>query len=67
MEKSDLYFVAVAMLVWTFSLLVTAWDFIVLRAMKYNPTPASITGIFMTIVGVYIRRIARKTLGKYYT
>lgn len=66
-ERSDWYFVISASLVFFSALGVTLWDFLVLREMVFLFDLVNVFGLVLFLVGVSIRLVAKRTLGKYYS
>ncbi|MFQ6129452.1 MAG: methyltransferase family protein [Candidatus Hadarchaeaceae archaeon] len=66
-KKSDLYFIILATLFWILALIVTAWDFILFQQAIYRFRFINFVGLSSILVGIAIRRSAKKTLGKYFS
>jgi len=66
-ERADWGFIVPATLIWASSLLVTAWDFVQLQGMIYRFGVVNTLGLILFLTGVVMRRVGKKTLGKYYS
>jgi len=66
-ERADWHFLFIATLIWVSALIVTAWDFIAVQGMNYRFGIVSAIGLSFGLTGVSIRRIAKRTPGKYYS
>jgi len=66
-ERADWGFIIPSTLIWASSLLVTAWDFVHLQGMTYNFGVVNTLGLSLFLIGVSMRRIGKRTLGKYYS
>ena len=66
-ERSDWFFVISATLVFVFALFVTAWDFIMIQKMFFRFGTVNAVGLILFSIGVVIRLIGKRTLGKYYS
>jgi len=66
-ERSDWFFVVSATLVFVLSLLVTAWEFILIQYLTYRFGIVSAVGLILFVTGVAIRLVGKRTLGKYYS
>ncbi|MFQ5837836.1 MAG: methyltransferase family protein [Thermoplasmata archaeon] len=66
-EKADWSFIIPAAIVWSSALLLTTLDFILLQERAYHLSSLSIAGIGLTAMGVTLRVLARKTLGRHFT
>jgi uncharacterized membrane protein len=62
-RREDWRFVIPAKLVFVLALLVTVWDFVYVQGMIYRFGIVSLVGLALLVVGVFIRLMARKTLG----
>lgn len=65
--KADWLFVIPATLVWALALVFTAVDFLVLRGMSIGSGWTNLTGAALIVVGVTIRRLAKKDLGPFFS
>lgn len=66
-EKADWYFIFPATIVWILSLVITAWDFILLQGKIFNFDVVSILGLTLFLAGVSLRVLGRMTLKKSYS
>lgn len=66
-KKKDWYFIIPASAIFLIALLVTFWDFFMFQKATYQLRFVNITGLVMCVLGVAIRIMARKTLGKSFT
>jgi len=66
-ERADWVFVISATLVFVLALLVTAWDFIQIQKMIYRFGMVNAVGLVLFLIGVVIRIVGKRTLGKYYS
>jgi len=66
-ERADWAFVIPSTLIWVCSLLVTAWDFVQIQGISYRFGILNVFGLSFFAIGVLMRRIAKMTLGKYYS
>jgi protein-S-isoprenylcysteine O-methyltransferase Ste14 len=66
-ERADWIFVIPSTLIWVCSLLATAWDFVQIQRMIYRFGTVNALGLGLFTVGVIMRRVAKMTLGKYYS
>jgi protein-S-isoprenylcysteine O-methyltransferase Ste14 len=66
-KKADWYFVIPAMLIWIAALIVTAWDFIQIQPAAYRFSFINLVGLSCMLTGVFVRRLARRDLGKYFS
>lgn len=64
--KSDWYFIIPASITFFSALIITWWDFVKIQEMSYHTNLINITGLLLFVIGVAIRRIGKRTLGKYY-
>lgn len=65
--RSDWYFIIPASLVFFFALFITWWDFVKIQEMTYHMDLINGAGLLLFVVGIVIRRIGKRTLGRYYT
>ena len=66
-KREDWDFVIPASLIFFAALLVTFWDFIQIQEMAYRLSLVNLVGLGLFFTGVAIRRVAKRTLGKYYS
>ena len=66
-KRADWYFIIPATLVWMASLVVTAWDFVLIQKTVYRFGAVNFVGVLLIIIGVAIRRLAKKILGRYFS
>jgi protein-S-isoprenylcysteine O-methyltransferase Ste14 len=66
-EKADWYFILPATIIWVLSLVVTAWDFIMLEGMVYHFGVESGLGVTLFLSGVSLRALGRITLKRSYS
>jgi protein-S-isoprenylcysteine O-methyltransferase Ste14 len=66
-EREDRAFVVLASLVFVLALLVSLWEFVAVQGMVFRFSVLSITGLVLFVVGVSIRLVGKRTLGKYYS
>jgi len=66
-KGTDLYFIIPASLIFFSALLVTLWDFVKIREMAYHLSLVNVVGLGLFSIGVSIRIVARRTLGKYFS
>lgn len=66
-ERADWSFVISATLVFVLALLVTVWDFIQIQKMTYRFGLVNVVGLVLFLVGVGLRLVGKRTLGKYYS
>jgi len=66
-ERADWVFIVPTTVIWVFSLLVTAWDFVYLQGATYRFGPLSVIGLILFLIGQIIRRVGKRTLGKQYS
>ena len=66
-EKEDRAFVVLASLVFVLVLLVSLWEFVTVQGMVFRLNAFSVTGLVLFVVGVSIRLVGKRTLGKYYS
>jgi protein-S-isoprenylcysteine O-methyltransferase Ste14 len=65
--KADWYFVIPATVVWVLSLILTAWDFLVLQGAVYRFSAVSAFGLLLFVMGVLLRAASKRTLSKNYS
>jgi len=65
--SADWRFIVMATLIWVSALIVTAWGFIVTQRMNCHFGSVNIIGLTLILTGIFIRRIAKRILGKYYS
>jgi len=66
-EKADKPFVVSATFVFVLALLAVAWDFVYLQGMVYRINITAVTGLVLFVIGIVIRAVGKRTLGKYYS
>lgn len=66
-ERADWGFIIPATLIWIFALLVTAYDFVQFQGMIYRFGIVNAVGLCVSLIGVSIRKLAKRTLGKYFS
>jgi len=66
-ERADLGFVIPATLVFVIALLLTALDFILIQKLIYRFGIVNAVGLALFLIGVVIRAVGKRTLGKYYS
>jgi len=66
-QREDWPFIILASLIFFSALLVTLWDFVQIQEMTYRLSLVSVVGLGLFVIGVSIRRVAKRTLGKYYS
>ena len=66
-EREDRLFVVLASLVFSFALLVSIWEFVAVQGMVFRLNVFSAAGLVLFVVGVSIRLVGKRTLGKYYS
>jgi len=66
-KREDWSFVIPATLVFALGLLVTGWDFVLVQGMIYRFDIVNLVGLALFAVGVFIRLMARRTLGRYFS
>ncbi len=66
-EKADWIFIVPSTLIWTCSLLVSIWDFIHIQMTVYRFSVLNMLGVSLFAIGVSLRIIAKRTLGKDYS
>ncbi len=65
--QADWYFIVSATFVWISALGVTAWDFIQVRQATFHFGFVNLLGLTSTLIGIVIRRWAKKDLGRYFS
>jgi len=65
--RADWVFIIPTTFIWIVALLVTAWDFIKIQKMIYHLSIVNIVGLVLSVTGIVIRRVGKRTLGKYYS
>lgn len=48
------------------ALFITWWDFVKIQEMIYRINLINVTGLLLFVIGIVIRRIGKRTLGRYY-
>lgn len=66
-EKTDWLFLIPATTIWVIALFVTAWDFVQIQGTTYRFGIVNGFGLGLGLSGAAIRRVAKRTLGKYYS
>ena len=66
-RREDWSFVVLASLVFFAALFVSLWDFVYVQGSVYRFGAMNIIGLFLFALGVSIRLVARRTLGKYFS
>ena len=66
-ERTDWSFVISAASTFILSLLVTAWDFVQIQKMFYHFDLVKAIGLALFLIGVSIRLLGKRTLGKHYS
>jgi len=66
-ERKDLPFVLLASVVFFSALLVSLWEFVAVQGMAFRFNMLNITGLILFVIGVGIRFVGKRTLGKYYS
>jgi len=66
-EREDRVFVVLASLVFFSSLFVSIWEFVTVQGMVSRFSAFSVLGLILFVVGVGIRLIGKRALGKYYS
>jgi protein-S-isoprenylcysteine O-methyltransferase Ste14 len=49
------------------SLLVALWDFVTFQGMVFRANIVTVAGLVLFLIGIVIRQVGKKTLGKYYS
>ncbi|MFX0207127.1 MAG: methyltransferase family protein [Candidatus Hodarchaeota archaeon] len=65
--RLDWYFIIPATIAFFSALIITWWDFVKIQEISYRMNLINITGLLLFVIGIVIRRIGKRTLGKYYT
>ncbi len=65
--KTDWYFIIPATLVWISALSVTAWDFVQVQQATFRFGFINLLGLTWMLAGIFIRRWAKRDLGKYFS
>jgi protein-S-isoprenylcysteine O-methyltransferase Ste14 len=65
--RADWGFIISTTLVFVFSLIVTAWDFVVLQGMVFSFGVVNAVGLVLFVIGTVLRQVRKRTLGKYYS
>ena len=65
-KRADWGFVVLASLIFFSALLVTLWDFVKIQEMTYRLSLVNVVGLGLFSIGVSMRLVARRTLGKYF-
>ena len=66
-KREDLFFLIPTFLILVSALSVTAWDFVKLQESMYTPSPGSIVGLLLFIIGLVIQLVAWRTLRQSYS
>jgi len=66
-EREDWAFIVSATLVFTLALLVTLLDFVMIQRMSYRFGVVNIVGSVLFSVGVVMRLVGKRTLGRHYS
>jgi len=66
-EREDRLFVVLASLVFFFALLVSLWEFVAVQGMVFRLNVFTVAGLVLFVVGVGIRYVGKRTLGRYYS
>lgn len=66
-KKADRVFTILGSLVFFSALLVTLWDFVKIQEMACRLTLVNVVGLGLFLIGVSVRIVARRTLGKYFS
>ena len=66
-KRADRVFMILGSLVFFSALLVTLWDFVKIQEMTYRLSLVNVVGLVLFSIGVSIRLVARRTLGKYFS
>ncbi len=66
-ERADWNFIIPASVIWIIALFVTAWDFVQIQEMNYRFSIVSAFGPGLLLIGFSMCRVAKRTLGKYYS
>ncbi len=65
--KKDRAFVVLASVVFFSALVIALWDFLELQGMAFHLDFVNAIGTVLFVIGVSIRAVGRKTLGKFYS
>lgn len=65
--RSDWHFMIPASLVFFSALIITWWDFVKIHELIFHMNLINVLGLLLFVIGIVIRRIGKRTLGKYYT
>jgi len=66
-ERADRIFVVLATSIFVLSLLAIAWDFVRVQKMAFSFNLINILGLVLFFIGVIMRLVGKRTLGKYYS
>lgn len=66
-KRADRVFMILGSLVFFSALLVTLWDFVKIQEMTYRLSLVNVVGLGLFSMGVSIRLVARRALGKYFS
>ena len=66
-EREDWGFIITASLVFFLAMFVTVWDFVQVQRMIFGFGIVNFVGLGLFLIGFSIRRVAKRTLGKYYS
>jgi len=66
-KREDWPFIILASLIFFSALLVTLWDFLIFQKMTFHLSLVNVAGLGLFFIGISIRRVAKRTLGKYYS
>jgi len=66
-EREDWGFIITASLVFFLAMFVTVWDFVQVQRMIFGFGIVNFVGLGLFLIGFSIRRLAKRTLGKYYS
>lgn len=66
-KREDRLFIILSSLVWGIALSVTALDFVIIQKLAYPIDGINVMGAILIVVGVAVRRRAKRDLGKYYS
>lgn len=64
--RIDWVFIIPASLAFFSALIVTWWDFVKVQEITYHMNLISVIGVLFFVPGIVIRRVSKRTLGKYY-
>ena len=65
--REDWSFIIPASLIFFSSLLITLWDFIQIQEMSYRLSIVNVPGLALFLIGIIMRRVAKRTLGNFYS